>query len=233
MNYRKKAVFNWSGGKDSALALQKILNADKFEVISLFTTINEETQKSSIHSIPLEILLRQAKSIGIPLYTMSFAKDLKNYDSRMLEVVHHFKTKGVTHFIFGDISLSDIKSYREKKLKPLGINIVEPLWDKTSEEAINDFLKSGIKAKIIVTQADKLDQSYIGKELNEELIDFLPDDVDVCGEDGAYHTLSYGGGLFNEEIPFSLGETYKTAYEVNLDNRQSKIFEYWQAEIIV
>ena len=233
MNHRKKAIFNWSGGKDSALALQKILSSDEFEVISLFTTINEETQKSSIHSIPLEILSRQAKSIGISLYTMSFAKDLKNYDQKMLEVVTYFKTKAVTHFIFGDIFLSDVRAYREAKLNPLEIEIVEPLWNKTSGEVINDFLKSGIKAKIIVTQADKLDESFIGKELTQELINSLPGNVDVCGEDGEYHTLSYGGDLYKEEIVFSFGETRKISYDINLDNGQNKTFEYWQAEIIV
>lgn len=233
MNHRKKAIFNWSGGKDSALALQKILNSDEFEVISLFTTINEETQKSSIHSIPLDILLRQASSIGIPLYTMSFAKDLKNYYTKMLEVVSYFKSKDVTHFIFGDIFLSDVKAYRGKKLNPLEIEIIEPLWDKASEEVINDFLKSGIKAKIIVAQADKLDKSFVGKELNQEVINSLPGNVNVCGENGEYHTLSYGGDLFKEEIAFSFGETHKISYNINLDNGQSKTFEYWQAEINV
>ena len=70
---RKKAVFNWSGGKDSALALHKILEENKYEVIALLTTINEETQKSSMHSIPLEILQKQAESIGIPLVTFIFS----------------------------------------------------------------------------------------------------------------------------------------------------------------
>ncbi len=54
MNQRKKAVFNWSGGKDSALALQTILQDNQFDVVSLLTTINEETLTSSIHSILLK-----------------------------------------------------------------------------------------------------------------------------------------------------------------------------------
>ncbi len=103
MNKRKKAVFNWSGGNDSALTLQKILQDNEFEVISLLSTINEETLKSSIHSIPIEILTRQADSIGIPLYKVLFAKDLANYDDKMKETTDYFKKQGVTHFIFGDI----------------------------------------------------------------------------------------------------------------------------------
>lgn len=233
MNQRKKAVFNWSGGKDSALALQKTLQDNEFDVISLLTTINEETLTSSIHSIPIELLKRQADSIGIPLYTVLFAKDLKNYDHKMSETVNHFKKQGVTHFIFGDIFLADIKAYRESKLNPLGIEVVEPLWNKASSEIINEFIKSGIKSKIIVTQADKLDETYIGKDLNQDTVNSFPNDIDSCGENGEYHTFSYAGGLFKKEVDFSILQTSKITYDIKLDTGQTKTFEYWQAKIDV
>lgn len=47
-----KAVFNWSGGKDSALALYKVLQENKYEVVALLTTVNEENQRSSITLFP-------------------------------------------------------------------------------------------------------------------------------------------------------------------------------------
>ena len=231
MNQRKKAVFNWSGGKDSALALQTILQDNQFDVVSLLTTINEETLTSSIHSIPVEILSKQSVSIDIPFYTVVVAKDLKNYDSKMSETIDHFKKQGVTHFIFVDIFLGDVKTRRESKLNPVGIEVVEPLWDKSSAEIIDDFLKSGIKTKIIVTQADKLNQTFIGKELDQNTVNSFPDDIDVCGENGEYHTLSYAGGLFKKDIDFSISQTNKISYDIKLDNGQTKTFEYWQADI--
>ena len=228
----KKAVFNWSGGKDSALALQKVLEEKEFEVIALLTTMKEETSKSSMHEIPLEILERQAESIGIPLYTVSSSTALKNYEEKMAEAVHHFKELGVTYFIFGDIFLSDVKAYRESKLHPLGIEVVEPLWEKSSQEVIDDFLQSGIKSKIIVTQTDILDETFIGKDLNADLVNSFSDTIDVCGENGEYHTLSYAGGLFKKEVEFSISETIKTSFDFTLDTGEKKTFEYWQAEII-
>jgi len=232
MNQKKKAVFNWSGGKDSALALQKTLQDNEFDVVSLLTTINEETMTSSIHSIPIELLIKQADSIGIPLYTVLFAKDLRNYDDKMRETVKHFKKQDVTHFIFGDIFLANVKTYRENKLTPLGIEVVEPLWNKTSAEIIADFIKSGIKSKIIVTQADKLDKTFIGKDLDENTINTFPDHIDICGENGEYHTFSYSGYLFKQQIDFSISQINKISYDINLDNGQTKTFEYWQAEIV-
>ena len=232
MNPKKKAIFNWSGGKDSALALQKTLQDNEFDVVSLLTTINEETLTSSIHSIPIELLRKQAESIGIPLYTVLFAKDLTGYDEKMRETVEHFKKQGVTHFIFGDIFLADVKTYRENKLNPLGIEVVEPLWNKTSAEIIANFIKSGIKSKIIVTQADKLDKTFIGKDLDENTINTFPNDIDICGENGEYHTFSYSGDLFKKKIDFSISQIIKISYDINLDNGQTKTFEYWQAEIV-
>jgi uncharacterized protein (TIGR00290 family) len=231
MSQRKKAVFNWSGGKDSALALHKILQENEFDVVSLLTTINEETLTSSIHCIPLKLLLKQAESIGIPLYEVSFTKDLSNYSDKMQETVEHFKKQGVTHFIFGDIFLEDIKTYRESKLNPLGIKIVEPLWGKSSAEVIEEFLKSGIKTKIIVTQADKLDDTFIGRDLNQSTINLFPDDIDICGENGEYHTFSYAGGLFKQELDFTISKINKISYDIKPENGQVETFNYWQAEI--
>lgn len=233
MTDRKKAVFNWSGGKDSALALQKTLQENEFEVVSLLTTINEETLTSSIHSIPLKLLLKQAASIGIPLYTVSLSKDKKTYEEGMTEAITYFKNQGVSHFIFGDIFLADVKTYRESKLNPLGIEVIEPLWGKTSEEIMNDFLKSGIKTKIIVTQADKLDQTFIGREINHDFAKSLPDGVDLCGENGEYHTLSYDGELFKTKIDFEISKANRITYDFKLDTGEMKSYEYWQAEIIV
>ncbi|MDM1072163.1 adenine nucleotide alpha hydrolase [Empedobacter brevis] len=227
----KKAVFNWSGGKDSALALQKVLEGKEFEVIALLTTITAETNTSSIHGIPLELLKKQVESIGIPLYLVALTKDIKTYEDEMLKAVNHFKQLGVAHFIFGDIFLTDVKNYRESKLLPLGIEVVEPLWGKTSLEVMDEFLKSGIKSKIIVTQADKLDQSFIGRDLDRSVIDSFPMNVDVCGENGEYHTLSYAGDLFKTPFDFAILQTVLITHEFKLDTGEIKKCDYWQAKL--
>lgn len=230
MSSIKKAVFNWSGGKDSALALYKILQSNSVEVIALFTTFNDESQKSSMHSIPLELLTKQAESIGIPLFTVSFSKNSKNYDEKILEAVTHFKSLGITDFIFGDLMSSGLKPYRKSKLNPLGINVIEPLWDKSSEDIMNEFFESGIKTKIIVTQEGQLDKSYIGKTVDKKLIDSLPKHIDICGEQGEYHTLAYDGPLFKFPVDFLIKDIFKTTYEFQLEDGSMQTCVYWSAE---
>ena len=65
-----KAVFNWSGGKDSAHALYKVMQSGEYEIVALLTTLNRDTRRSTMHDIPFSLLAAQAESIGIPLYAV-------------------------------------------------------------------------------------------------------------------------------------------------------------------
>lgn len=227
----KKAVFNWSGGKDSALALQHILSENQYEVIALITTMDENTGKSFLHGIPKFILEKQAESIGIPLYTIEYALEKRNYEEKYLEAINQFKSMDVTAFIFGDIHLSNVRTYRESKLNPLGIEVVEPLWNQSSEQVISNFLKSGIQSTIVVTQSDKLERHYIGKLITQQLIDSFPAGIDPCGENGEYHSLSFAGGPFKYPIEFNLESIQEIAYDVNLANGETTQTYFWVATI--
>ena len=68
----KKAYFNWSSGKDSALALYKALQSGIYDVQALFTTIKKDGSKIAMHEIGIELLKQQADSIGIPLTVLEF-----------------------------------------------------------------------------------------------------------------------------------------------------------------
>ena len=153
---KQKAVFNWSGGKDSALALYKVLQSEQFDVVSLLTTVNKSSKRSSMHALPISLLHAQADSIGIPLYLIEFdpEEETRGYEECMLQAVNHFKKQGVNKFIFGDIFLHDVRSYREKQLTPYGIEVVEPLWDKTTAEIMDEFLQSGLKTVVVTTMAN-------------------------------------------------------------------------------
>lgn len=225
----KKAVFNWSGGKDSALALYTVLQQKQFEVVALLTTVNEETELSSMHAIPFSLLMKQAESIGIPLYPVFLPKNLPVYEQRMLDAAQHFKAQGVEHFIFGDIYLSGVRKYREDRLHPLGIEVVEPIWNLDSTEVMQNFLDSGIRTKIIVTDASKLDRSFIGQDIDAALIERMPEDVDICGENGEYHTFAYAGALFKQTVEFEIVETRQMSYDFKLENGEEKTYHYWQA----
>lgn len=196
---RIKAVFNWSGGKDSAHALLRAQQSDKYEIVSLLTTVNRETRRSTMHGIPLPLLQVQADSIGIPLHVVDLTPkgNMEDYGAAMSRAVAHFKALDVTHFIFGDIFLHDVRKYREQQLALHGIEVVEPLWGKTSEEVMADFLVSGLRTVVVTTMADGLGAEAIGREIDRDFIGLLPDGIDPNGENGEYHTFCYDGPIFD------------------------------------
>ena len=50
----KKAILAWSSGKDSALALDRIIRAEKYEVDSLLCVIVEEENRVGMHNVPFQ-----------------------------------------------------------------------------------------------------------------------------------------------------------------------------------
>jgi diphthamide synthase (EF-2-diphthine--ammonia ligase) len=76
------------------------LTAKQFEVVALLTTVNEETELSSMHAIPFSLLMKQAESIGIPLYPVFLPKNLPVYEQRMLDAAQHFKAQGRTFYFW-------------------------------------------------------------------------------------------------------------------------------------
>lgn len=230
---KEKAVFNWSGGKDSALALYKVLLEDRYEVVALLTTVNRASRRSSMHGIPVSLLEKQAQSIGIPLYVVDLTPkgNMEDYQSAMDGAVRYFNAQGVTHFVFGDIFLHDVRSYREKQLLPYGIEVVEPLWGRTSEEIMEEFLASGLRTVVVTVTDGVLDKSFVGRTLDHGFIRDLPPETDVCGENGEYHTFCYAGGMFSSEVPFSFGETFRATYPIKLEDGTVKDFSYWLADL--
>lgn len=226
-----KAVFNWSGGKDSALALYKILKENRYEIVSLLTTVNSDRERSTMHDIPLALLEKQAESIGLPLHIVSLppAGGSDDYKNRMLETVGLFKKRGVTHFIFGDIFLHDVRKYREEALNPEGITVVEPLWNMTTRQVMDEFLDSGLKTIIVTTTASELGREFIGQQLTEQLISGFPENIDICGENGEYHTFCYDGPIFRKPVPFSTTEPFKREFPIKLDTGETQTFGYWFA----
>lgn len=228
-----KSVFNWSGGKDSAFALYKVLQSGLYDVVALLTTVNSSSSRSTMHDIPLDLLKRQASSIGIPLYVVNLspASGMDEYNKAMSDAVLHFKEQGVTTFIFGDIFLYDVRKYREDALRPLGIDVLEPLWDKSSREVMDEFLQSGLKTIIVTTTATVLGHEYIGRHIDESLIKDLPESADVCGEQGEYHTFCYDGPIFSHPVRFTLGQPYEKSFPIKLDDGTEQTFSYWFADL--
>lgn len=212
---KPKAIFNWSSGKDSALALYKTLRANEYQICSLLTSVNSHYNRISMHGVRTELLEKQAESLNLPLYKMEIPEmpSMETYEAIMKETLEEFKNKGVTHSIFGDIFLEDLRKYREEKLESLGFTGVFPLWKIDTTVLIKEFLDLGFKTIVTCVNERYLDQSFVGRVIDEQFIKDLPENVDVCGENGEFHTFTFDGPIFSKPIEFEKGEIVHRKYE--------------------
>jgi len=236
----QRSIFNWSGGKDSALALYHCLQNPNIEIKYLVTTINDAADRISMHGVRVELLIKQAESIGIPLYQIRLPEmpDMETYDNAMRQHLKHFKSEGIIHSIFGDIFLEDLKQYRDERLAEVGMKGIYPLWKRNTSELINEFMDLGFGTVIACTQSHL--ENIIGKEVTPELIKSLPGDVDVCGENGEFHTFAFKGPIFKKEIKYKLGEKvfkeYKSPRSTSDDSildADEKLSGFWYQDLIL
>ena len=230
---RVKAAFNWSGGKDSAHALLRALKSGRYEIVALLTTVNRDTRRSTMHGIPLPLLQAQAASIGIPLHAVDLAPagTMEDYGAAMARTAERFKRQGVRCFIFGDIFLHDVRTYRERQLAPLGIEVAEPLWGRSSEAVMREFLGTGLKTVVVTAQADLFGPETIGRRIDRAFLDSLPAGTDPNGENGEYHTFCFDGPIFRRPVPFRLGDPFSRSYDVRLDDGSTRTYTYWFARL--
>jgi uncharacterized protein (TIGR00290 family) len=203
-----RAYMNWSGGKDSALALNRILEDPTYRVQGLLTSMNAAADRISMHDVPRQLLEAQAASIGIPLRTMELPHQpaMGAYEEVMRENVALLKAEGCTHAIFGDIFLEDLRRYREEKLESMDLTCIFPLWKAPAGQLMREFLEKGFKAIVVCVNTRWLDKSFCGRLIDETFLQDLPADVDPCGENGEYHSFVFEGPIFSHPIPYEKGD---------------------------
>lgn len=240
----KKALFNWSSGKDSALALYKILQNPEFEINCLLTSVNQQFQRISMHGVRVELLKQQAESIGIPLEIMQIPEmpTMEVYENVMQQTLEKLKKKGITHSVFGDIFLEDLRQYREDKLAIMGFEGVFPIWKIPTQDLIQEFIALGFKTIVVCVNERYLDKSFVGRVIDQQFIDDLPENVDVCGENGEFHTFSFDGPIFQKPINFEIGEVVYRKYEkpkqdssntaCDTDDKTAFDYGFWYCDLI-
>ena len=204
-----KVVVAWSGGKDSALALYTLLTYKEYDVKGLLTTFTEDYNRVTMHGVRRELIIYQANALNLPLYEVFIPKNCPNeiYNERMNKILLHLKEEDVEGIVFGDIFLEDVRRYREENLAIVNMKGIFPLWKRDTKTISISFIKLGFKAITVCIDSKKLDKRFSCRIYNNNFLGDLPSDVDLCGENGEFHTFVYDGPIFKTKIDFKVGET--------------------------
>src|SRR6266513_4511583 len=199
----------WSGGKDSALALQEILGAGRYRVAALLTTVTGEYDRISMHGVRRTLLRRQAESLGLPLEEVVISPGARNdeYEANMSTALADLRTRtqGLDTVVFGDLFLADIRAYRERMLARIGMRALFPLWLRDTRALAHECVRLGYRAVLVCVDAVQLAAEFAGREFDADLLRDLPSSVDPCGENGEFHTFVYAGPGFRQDVRHERG----------------------------
>lgn len=194
----KNALCSWSGGKDSCYALLKAVE-NGLKPAVLLNVMNEEGKISRSHGIPAAVLELQAAKCGIPILLLP--SSWEDYETKFTAALKRLKHRyNLTHAVFGDIDLVAHREWEEKVCAVAGLEAVLPLWKNDRLALLNDMMDAGISA-MIVSCNDKMGEHFLGRMLDREIIPELwALGVDVCGENGEFHTLVLDCPLFSSPL---------------------------------
>ena len=207
-NHLPKALISWSSGKDSAFALHAIRRDGHLDVVGALTTVTDTFSRVSIHGVREEILRAQldAANLSPTIVPIPYPCPNEVYEARMGEAIVAARAAGITHVIFGDLFLEEIRKYREDKLRGTGIVPVFPLWGRSTGDLAREMVAGGLETYLATVDLKKMPASFAGRRFDTELLNDLPQDVDPCGENGEFHTCVVGGPMLSRRLSIRVGE---------------------------
>lgn len=205
----------WSGGKDSALALQRA-RASGLDVTLLLSFYDESTGRVRFHATRVEMLMQQAIAIGIEL--RAIATSWPEMEARLREELERLQSEGFEGVVFGDIHLADVRAWYEERVTAAGLRHVEPIWDEPPADLLWEFVESGGRAVITCVDLKRLDELWLGRIIDERFaVDIAATGVDECGENGEYHSFVFDGPVFTRPVQWIAGERRSDGSFVQLD----------------
>ena len=190
------------------MALDVARTEGTVEVTALLSTVNADADRVAMHAVRRSLLEAQADRLGLALVTVNIPSPCSNeiYEERMAEAILAARSGDVTHVIFGDLFLRDVRAYREDRLAGTGISPLFPLWGRPTDILAREMLESGLKAVITCVDPAQLGGEFAGRRFDADLLSELPAGVDPCGENGEFHTFVWDGPGFRSPVDVEIGQ---------------------------
>ena len=190
-----KAVILWSGGKDSALALHRSIK--KGYIIESLVTFGPKKAEFQAHPIP--IIKAQASSLGIPHHFIELEEPFRE---SYLKQFMTMKSLGVEAVITGDIDyVEGYPSLIKQCCDEVGLECIFPLWQENRDVLMKEIIDAGFDVLITHVSHPSMSQSWRGRKINKETVEELRRlPIDLCGENGEYHSMTLNMPLFRRGI---------------------------------
>ena len=194
----------FSGGKDSTLALH--LAAEKEEVVCLITILSKNKESYMFHTPNIDITALQAEALGLPQITKTTEgekeKELSDLEDAIAEAARKFQIEGI---VTGAVESAYQAERVQRICNRLGLWCFNPLWKHDQKALLEELLRKQFKVIISGVFAYPLDEKWLGKQIDTQLIDRLVDlqqkyGLSPSGEGGEIETTVLDAPLFKKKI---------------------------------
>jgi uncharacterized protein (TIGR00290 family) len=205
----------WSGGKDSALALDRSTRSG-IEVTRLVSLYDSPTRRVRFHATRVEMLEAQAAAIGIDLHAVPTS--WPEMEVTLRRELISLKADGFAGVVFGDIHLADVRAWYEDRVRAAGLEHVEPIWGEPPQALLSEFVSLGGRAVLTCVELAKLDEAWLGRVTDESFASEIgKTGIDPCGENGEYHSFAFDGPVFKRPVTWRAGHRRLDAGFAQLD----------------
>lgn len=154
---------------------------------------------------PLSFIRMQARALALPHHVLPISAPFEeSYESGLRRLRDEM---GIDCVVTGDIAaVNGNPNWIRERSRPVGIGVHTPLWGRDRNALLRQLLDRGFKAHFSCVNLRWLDESWVGRELNDAAIADLRiirerNGLDLCGEEGEYHTLVIDGPQFTQAVP--------------------------------
>ena len=189
----------WTGGKDSSLALYEASRSG-YHVRCLVTFAPPQPD---FLAHPLSFMKLQAEALGLPHYVLPVREPFaEGYETHLRKM----RDEGIEVVVTGDIAeVGGSPNWIRERSRPVGMEVHTPLWGRDRENLLEQLLGRRFEVLFSCVKKRWLTESWVGRRLNEPAIADLRavrerTGLDLCGEEGEYHTLVTDGPQFKQAI---------------------------------
>jgi ABC transporter with metal-binding/Fe-S-binding domain ATP-binding protein len=163
---KKKVGVLFSGGKDSCLALYKVLNKKKYRDYEVGFLLNVDVENKDswmFHKPDLDILSKQAELLGLDLIIIRSRGRKEEELEDLKELLKRVDIDGV---VVGGIK-SSYQGERVRKIcEELNLEFIAPLWD--CKEIWEELLDKKFRVILTKISCEGLGRGWLGRVINNE-----------------------------------------------------------------
>ena len=194
----------FSGGKDSTMALYNALQG-KEDVRYLLSMKSRNDESYMFHVPNIHVTDLLAVALDIPIMSVETDGIKEEELEDLKEAFENLKELGVEAIYTGALYSVYQKSRIEKLGSEVGLKIVSPYWHVDELEYMREIVSLGFKVIISGVAAWGLDESWLGREIDDEAIDELVKlnekyQINIAFEGGEAETLAVDGPIFKKRV---------------------------------